>query len=208
MPTALRKTEKEKGIHWLKGRKCWGISTAGCGGSYVCACMCVCVCVGVFSCFMSFGWHPIWVPLKGESETRTEVHLIYLEGDPGSGSEERDGERRRARRYCSKELNMSCWGQPGLSPAGAPLKGPYRIQNFYRIFHSGGQGRLGHLSTDPCLPLAEVCSQGPYDPPTSGLCLLVPGWPSRAHGTLQQGMRVHYSCARNRWAKEMRHGAA
>ena len=55
--------------------------------------VCVCVFVCVYSHFTSFGRHLVWVPVRGDSETRTEVQAIYLEGDPRRGSEVREWER-------------------------------------------------------------------------------------------------------------------
>ena len=54
-----------------------------------------------------------------------------------------------------------------------------------QIFHHGGWGRLGHLALNPHLQLVEGCpSEGKGQLPlSSGLCLLVPRWTSRAHLT-------------------------
>lgn len=66
--------------------------------------------------------------------------------------------------YCSNELTTEFWA---IRPQSSwdPSEEPNRIQNFYIIFQNGGQARLGHLSTHPCLPLVEGCSPGTLGPP-------------------------------------------
>ena len=47
--------------------------------------MCVCVCVCVFPLYLFWLTHYLG-SLEGDSETRIEVQVVYLEGDPGRGS--------------------------------------------------------------------------------------------------------------------------
>lgn len=144
---------------------CVNVGVCECEYVYVCVCVwvhvCVWVCVLVSVFPLSFYWLIYrWVSLKAELETITWEQIVYL-GRDSQEAEARERERDRAGRKATM-----CWGNElniwatGAQPCWGTSEEPQRIQNFYRTVQNGRWGRLGHLSTDLCLPLVEGCSWG------------------------------------------------
>ena len=147
MPTDLRKTERGKGVRWLKWQRRLGVDAAGSRGPRarrarvrvplcvrVCACaregayvgarvrVRACVHACVFSHLPSFGCHPVWVPLRAEPDTRTGLPVGDLVGgspESRSGGEGNDTGRKAG--MCRRNEPNGAVGREASVLPGGPL---------------------------------------------------------------------------------------